>query len=92
MSATIQVMPQLGEGNEFSLAHLSFGLLDQSALFGGEDIIRINRTFGLDEHAVLLAGERHEVPLLEVKGFEHQPRNNHLSPLAHASGTPWCGG
>src|ERR1022692_1815865 len=36
---SIHVIPELGEDHEFSLAHLSFGLLHESALLGGEDVI-----------------------------------------------------
>jgi hypothetical protein len=78
-------MPELGEAHELSLAHLAFGLLHESALFGGEDVVRINTTPGLDEHAALLLSERHKIPLLEVEGFKHLPRNNHLAPLAHTA-------
>jgi hypothetical protein len=79
-------MAELGEGDEFSLAHLSFGLLHESALFGSEDVIGINQAFRLDEYAVLLLGERHKIPLLQVKGFKHLPRNDHFTPLADATG------
>jgi hypothetical protein len=40
---------------------------------------------GLDEHAILLLGECHIIPLLDVEGFEHFPRNDHLAPSAYAS-------
>jgi hypothetical protein len=36
---SIHVIPELGEDHEFSLAHLSFGILHESALLGGEDVI-----------------------------------------------------
>jgi hypothetical protein len=78
-------MSQLGEGDEFSLVHLSFGFLHEGTLFWGEDVIGINQTLRLDEHPVLLFGECHKIPLLEVEGFEHIPRNDHLAPLAHAA-------
>jgi hypothetical protein len=35
-------MSELGEGDEFSPAHLAFGFLHESALLGGEDVIRID--------------------------------------------------
>jgi hypothetical protein len=82
---TIQAMPELGERDEFSLAHLAFGLLHERALFGGEYIVRINYASRLDEHAILLFCEGNEIPLLDVEGFEHIPRNDHLTPLAHAT-------
>jgi len=75
----------LGEAHEFSLAHLSFGLLHKSALFGGECIVRVNHAPGLDEHAVLRWSERDKIALLDVEGFEHFPRNHHLAPLANAA-------
>jgi hypothetical protein len=78
-------MPELGEAHELSLAHLAFGFLYESALFGGEYVVSINHTPGLDEHAALLLGERHKIPLLDVEGFEHLPRDNHLAPLAHTA-------
>jgi hypothetical protein len=78
-------MAKLGEAHELSLAHLSFGLLHESALFGGEYVIRINHAPGLDEHTVLLLSECHKIPLLDVEGFEHLPRNHHLAPLANAA-------
>jgi hypothetical protein len=78
-------MSELGERDELSLAHLSFGLLHESALFRGEYVVRVNHAFGLDEHAILLLSECHKVPLLEVEGFEHLPWNHHLAPLANAA-------
>jgi hypothetical protein len=78
-------MPELGERDELSRAHLSFGLLDESALFGGEDIIGINYAPRLNEHAIFFLGERDIIPLLDVEGFEHLPRNDHLAPLANAT-------
>ena len=82
---TRQLMFQPCEGYEFPLAHLSFGLLHESALFRGEHVVRINHAFGLDEHAILLLSECHKVPFLEVEGFEHLPWNHHLAPLANAA-------
>jgi hypothetical protein len=82
---TIQVMSELGERGEFSLAHLPFGLLHESALFGGEDIVRINHASGLDEHSVLVFSEGNEIPLLDVEVFEHLTRDDHLAPLAYAT-------
>jgi hypothetical protein len=52
---------------------------------GRQGVVRINDAPRLDEHAILLLGERHEIPLLNVEGFEHLPRNDHLAPLAHAT-------
>src|ERR1017187_8333713 len=89
---TIQIMSELGEGDELSLAHFSFGLLHQSALFGGERVIGMDHAPGLDEHAVPVLGERHEIPLLDVEGFEHLPRNHHLAPLPHAADPLLCCG
>ena len=78
-------MSELGERNELSLAHFPFGLLYESALFGGEHVLRINHPSWLDKHAVLLFCERHKIPFLDVEGFEHLPRNDDLAPLAHAT-------
>jgi len=82
---TIQVMSELGERDEFSLAHFPFGLLHERALFGGKHIVRIDRAAGLDEHAILLLREGNKIPHLDIEGFEHVPRNDHLAPLAHAA-------
>lgn len=82
---TIQVMSELGERYKLSLAHLPFGLFHQSALFGSEHVVRIGHAPRLDEHAILLFGERHKIPFLDVQGFEHLPRNDHLAPLAYAT-------
>jgi hypothetical protein len=82
---TIQIMPELGEGYELSLAHLSFGLLHESALFGCEYVIGINHAPGLDEHAIAPLSKCHKIPLLDVKGFEHFPRNDDLAPMAYAA-------
>ena len=76
-------MPELGERDELPLAHLSFSLLHESTLFGGEHVVGINHAPGLDEHAVLLFGECHKIPLMDVEGFEHLPRDDHLPPLAY---------
>jgi len=84
-------MSELGEGDELSLAHLSFGILHESALFGGEYVIGINQAPRLDEHAILRLSECNKIPLLDVKGFEHLPRNHHLAPLANAA-DPLLGG
>jgi len=78
-------MSELGEGDELSLPHLSFGLLHESALVGGEDVIGINHAPRPDEHAILRLSECHKIPLLDVEGFEHLPRNHHLAPLANAA-------
>jgi hypothetical protein len=59
-------MSELGEGNELPVAHLSFGLLHESALFGGEYVVRINHAPGLDEHAVLRLSECYKIPLLDL--------------------------
>jgi hypothetical protein len=88
---TIQIMSELGEGHELSLAHLSFGFLHESAFFGGEHVIGINHAPGFDEHAVLRLSERYKIALPDVKGFEHIPRNHHLAPLANAA-DPLLGG
>jgi hypothetical protein len=77
-------MSELGERDELSPAHLPFGLFHESALFGGEHIVGINHASGLDEHAILLFCEYNKIPLLDVEGFEHLPRNDHLAPLPHA--------
>jgi hypothetical protein len=82
---TIQFMSELGERDEFSLAHLALGLFHESALFAGEYIVGINHASGLDEHAILLFRERNKIPLLDVEGFEHVSRNDHLAPPAHAA-------
>ena len=37
-------MPELGERDELSLAHLTFGLRYESTLVRREDVIGINRT------------------------------------------------
>jgi len=88
---TIQVMSKLRERDELSLAHLPFGLFHESALFRREYVVRINHAAGLDEHAVLLLGECHKIPLLDVEGFEHLPRNDDLAPLADTTNTlPRC--
>jgi hypothetical protein len=68
---TTQIMSKLGEGHELSLAHLPFGLLHESALFGRQYVIGIDHAPGRDEHAVLLLSERHEIPFPDVEGFEH---------------------
>jgi addiction module RelB/DinJ family antitoxin len=86
---TIQFMSEFGECNELSLAHLALGLFHQSALFGGEHIVGINHASGFDEYAILLFRERNKIPLLDVQGFEHMPRNDHLAPLAHAANPLW---
>jgi len=83
-------MAELGERDELSLTHFSFGLLHESALFGGEHVVRIDHTPGLDEHAVLLFGECHKIALLDVEGFDHFPWNDHLAPLADAA-NPFLG-
>ena len=86
-------MSELGERDELPLAHLSVSLLDESALFGSEHVVRINHAPGLDEHTVLLLGECHKIPLMDVEGFEHLPRNDHLPPLAYAADALGrCGG
>jgi hypothetical protein len=78
-------MSELGERNKFSLPHLAFGLFHERAVFGGKYIIRINYASRLDEHAILLLREGNEIPLLDIEGFEHLTRNDHLAPLAHAT-------
>jgi hypothetical protein len=78
-------MSELGECDELSLAHFSLGLLHERALFTGEHIVRINHAAGLDEHAILLFRKRNKIPLLDIEGFEHLSRNDHLAPLPHAT-------
>ena len=78
-------MPESSERDELSPAHLSFGLLHESALFWGEYVIRVNHSSGLDEHPILRLSECHKIPLPNVEGFEHLPRNDHLAALAHAT-------
>ncbi len=78
-------MSELGERYELSLAHLALGLFYERALFWGEHIVRINDAAGLNEHAILLFCKRNKISLLNVEGFEHFPRNDHLAPLAHAA-------
>jgi hypothetical protein len=77
-------MSKLGEGHEFSLAHLSFGLLHESALSRGEYVIGINHAPGLYEHAIVPLSKCHKIPLLDVEGLEHLTRNDHLAPMAYA--------
>src|ERR1022692_5324905 len=84
-TGTIQVISELGDRDELSLAQLPFAFLHESALFGGEDIVRINHAAGLDEHAILLFGERHKIPFANIQSFEHLARDDHLAPLAHAA-------
>ena len=78
-------MSELGEGDELSVAHLSLRFLHQSALFGGEHVVRVNYLPRLDEHAVLGLSECHKISLLDIEDFEHVPRNHHLAPLADAT-------
>jgi hypothetical protein len=81
----IQVISELGECDELSLPHFPFGLLHENALFWAKYVVRIDPAPGLNEHAIPLFGECNKVPLLDVKGFEHLPRNDDLTPLAHAT-------
>jgi hypothetical protein len=88
---TIQAMPELGECDELSLAHLPFGLFHERALFRGDYVIRINHAPGFDEHAILLFREGDKISFSDIEGFEHMPRNDYLAPLAHAA-DPVLGG
>lgn len=78
-------MSELGERDELSLAHLSLGLFHESALCRREYVVRANYAAGLDKHAILLFCERNKIPLLNIQGFEHFPRNDHLATLANAA-------
>jgi hypothetical protein len=41
------------------LAYLSPRFGNESTLLSGKDIVRINHTLGLDQHAILFLSERH---------------------------------
>ena len=85
-------MSELRERDELSLAHFPFGLLHERTLFGGERIVRINHTAGLDEHAIFLFGERNKIAFVDVESFKHLPWNDHLAPLPDATDSlPGCG-
>jgi hypothetical protein len=64
---TIQIMSELGERDELSLAHLPSGLSHESALFGGEYVIGIDHTPGLDEHAILGLSDATKSPSLTLR-------------------------
>jgi hypothetical protein len=74
-------MSELGKCDKLPLTNLTFGLLHESALFGGEYVVGINHAPGLDKHPILCSRECHEIPLLDVEGLEHVPRNSHLATL-----------
>ena len=78
-----QSMVQFCQGQVFSLAHLSFGLLDERAFFTGEYVVGINHTLGLDEHSTGSSGERHKIALLQLERITDASRNHHLAPLAN---------
>src|SRR5436305_14734254 len=82
---TVQFMAELGECQELSLSHLSFGLFHESTLFGGKDVVGVDHTFGFDQNAVLLLGERHKVPFPDVQGVEDVSRDDQLTALADAA-------
>ena len=56
-------MTELGEGDELSLSHLPFGLLNQSAILGSERVMGMDDALRLDQDAIVLLSERHEIPL-----------------------------
>jgi hypothetical protein len=84
-------MAKSAEGNEFSLLHLSFGILHESTLLGGEDVIGINQPFGLYEYTVVFSGERYKISLTHLEFFENVSGNDNLTPLAYAPDRFPCG-
>jgi len=78
-------MTELVEGHIFTLPHLVLGLLHESAFFSAKDVVGIIRARGFDEHAIFVLGERHQVPRLELEGFQDLARNHHLAALPDAA-------
>src|SRR5712692_4668612 len=85
VSSQTQVMFDLGQGFRLSLTDLLKSVPYFLRFRGREHVVGIYHALRFNEHAVGLLTERREVPLLELKGFEHLPRNHHLTALPHAS-------
>src|SRR5882762_7955345 len=85
VSSQAQLMFDLGQGFRLSLPDLLKSVPDLLGFRRREHVAGIYHALRFDEHAVGLFAERHEVPLLELEGFEHFPRNDHLAALPHAS-------
>src|SRR5580698_472004 len=81
---TVQVMAELVERHELALAHFALSLLHHRALFGGEDVVRIDHALRLHEYTAPVRSKRHEITFAHLQLFENLPWNDHLSPLANA--------
>jgi hypothetical protein len=60
-------MMKLLQGHVLALPHLPLGLLNQRALLRREDVVQINRSLRLDQHAARSPGEGYQVPLVQIK-------------------------
>ena len=78
-------MLDLRPGERFPLTSLFQASAQFFRLRRREHVVEIYHALRLDEHAVGLLAERHEVPLPEFEGLEDIPRDDHLAALPYAS-------
>src|SRR5438445_5298159 len=81
-------------GLRLSAFELRLAAADDLRFRGRQGVIGINRALALlNQHAILLLRDRHEIPFLDLKGVEDLARDDHLSALSYA-GDPFfscCG-
>src|SRR5438132_4201168 len=84
VSSQAQLMFDLGQGFRLFLVDLLKSVPYLLGFRRRQHVVGIYDALRLDEHAVGLFTKRHEVPLLELEGFEDFPRDDHLAALSHA--------
>src|SRR6266853_985578 len=77
-SSTRKRMFDDAPGFRLSTFELRLTAADNFRFRGRQGVIGINHAFRFYKYAVLLLGERHEIPRLELEGFEDLSWNHHL--------------
>ena len=72
---------------------LRFAAANDLRFFGREHVVGVNQALWLQEHAVILLGERHKVALAHLELLENLAGDDDLAPLADPPDAfLWCRG